>query len=90
MVDEVGDYHLLHDLDRRVWHNGAPGRNESAVGICYIGNTEPNDEQIQGIKRAIAYSENQLQKKLGVYGHKDNYATACPGATWPQWKVKLL
>lgn len=89
MVDAVGDYHILHDLDRRVWHSGAPGANDTKIGICYIGNTEPNDAQIKGMNKAILYSEQQLKKKLTINGHKDNYPTQCPGTTWPAWKSKL-
>ena len=90
MIDEVGDYHWLHDLDRRVWHNGAPGRNEKAIGICYIGNTEPNASQLSGMKKAIKFCETQLGIKLNIQGHKDAYATQCPGLTWDKWKIKLV
>ena len=89
MIDEVGDYHLLHDLDRRVWHNGAPNRNNIAIGICYIGNTQPNDAQIKGMQNAITYSEQQLGRDLTISGHRDTYATQCPGNSWPVWKSKL-
>ncbi len=89
MIDDVGDYHILHDLDRRVWHSGAPGANNTKVGICYIGNHTPNQMQLDGIKKAIQYSQNELGKTLSIEGHKYRYATSCPGPTWPGWKKEI-
>lgn len=89
IVAEDGTYYLLHDLDRRVWHNGAAGRNEVAVGICYIGNTEPNNTQMKGLRQAIKWCEQQLGIKLSIRGHKDSYPTQCPGSTWNNWKNEL-
>lgn len=90
MVDEVGDFHLLHDLDVRVWHNGGYLRNETAVGLCYTGNYEPNPAQRRGLREAIRWCERRLGRSLFVSGHKDTYATACPGPTWPAWKSEVL
>lgn len=90
MVDAVGDVHLLHDLTRRVWHNAGWLRNETAIGICYIGNYEPNPAQKRGLRQAIRWCQEQLGRALSVQGHKDTYATACPGPTWPGWKEEIL
>ena len=89
MIDHVGDVHLLHDLDRRVWHSGAPGANDTKVGICYIGDQEPNELQMEGIKQAILHAQNELGRSLLIDGHKDKYPTACPGPTWPNWRDKI-
>lgn len=89
MIEEDGTYYLLHDLDRRVWHNGGSNRNNIAIGICYTGITEPNNKQIEGIRKAIGWCEKQLQQKLVIKGHKDTYSTRCPGDTWHEWKSEL-
>jgi len=90
MVDEVGDIHLLHDLDIRVWHNGGPQRNERAVGLCYTGDYAPNELQMKGLREAVRWCEQQLGRKLEVRGHKDTYATACPGPFWPGWRPEVI
>jgi hypothetical protein len=90
MVDDVGDVHLLNDLNRRVWHNAGWLRNEVAIGICYTGNHEPNAAQKRGLRQAIEWCQQQLGRGLFVRGHKDTYATACPGPTWPGWIGEIL
>jgi len=90
IVDGAGVPYRCHDLDRRVWHNGAPGHNETRVGICYIGDHEPSAAQRAGLRAAIEDCERQLGRKLAVGGHKDNYATTCPGSTWPSWRSAVL
>lgn len=89
VVDEVGDVHLCQDLDRYVWHSAGPGANDATIGLCYTGNHEPNEAQLQGLRSAIKWCEAQLGRSLTIHGHKDNYATACPGPTWPSWKEKV-
>lgn len=90
IVDGAGVAYWCHDLDRRVWHNGASGHNESHVGICYIGDREPNAAQIRGLKAAIAFCQQQLGRTLTVSGHRDSYSTSCPGPAWPQWRSAVL
>lgn len=90
IVDNRGAVSWCHDLDRRVWHNGAPGRNERAIGICYIGDREPNAAQKRGIQNAIRWCQQQIGRTLIVAGHKDQYATSCPGPTWPTWRRDVL
>lgn len=89
VVDGSGTPHLCHDLDRRVWHNGGSGRNERAIGICYTGNIQPSSVQLKGLKEARLWCEEQISRKLTLQGHKDTYATACPGPAWPNWKSSV-
>lgn len=88
-VDEVGDYHLFHDLDRYVWHSAGPGANETSIGIVYTGTSRPNPRQIEGLRAALNYCEDVLGRLLKLRGHKDNYATECPGPFWPAWKSEI-
>lgn len=90
LVEGDGEVYYVQSLDKRVWHNGAPGRNERAIGICYTGDFAPNAKQKEGIKNAITWSQEQLSRSLSVLGHKDTYATACPGPAWPGWKPEIL
>lgn len=93
-IEAEGTVYLCHDLETRVWHSGANvsgvARNLSHIGICYAGDREPNAAQIAGLHEAIAWCEAQLGRNLEVEGHKDAYATTCPGPTWPSWKDDVL
>lgn len=94
VVDGNGQVNLCHDLDTRSWHSAAivngVSWNTTRVSVCYTGNTEPNDMQIHGINTAIKWVREQLGKNLPVDGHRDVYATLCPGNTWNIWKDKLI
>ena len=89
VVTGDGAVNICHDLTVRCWHSGAVvngvSRNVSHVGICYTGNVQPNSEQIEGLRRAIGWVEQQLGRRLTVEGHRSVYATACPGPTMDQW-----
>ena len=92
-VEENGRTVLAWDLETRVWHSAARvdgvARNRSHIGICYAGNRAPSDPQIKGIANAINWCERQLGHHLSIEGHKDVYATTCPGPLWPTWKAAL-
>lgn len=95
MVDYRGVVSLCHSLETRVWHSGAVvggvARNASHVGVCWIGDTEPNAAQIRGLGEAISYVQHTLGRKLAVEGHRDApYPTTCPGPTWPSWRSLVL
>lgn len=89
-VDEGGLVSLCHGLDTRTWHNGGPGRNERAIGLCYAGNAAPNATQRAGLRRAIKWCSERLGRSLTVAGHKDSSPTGCPGPAWPGWKAGVL
>ncbi|WP_461296342.1 peptidoglycan-binding protein [Streptomyces harbinensis] len=60
--------------------NTTLNRNHFAV-LAFVGSaghTEPTDAQVAGIRDAIAYlRQNGAGKE--IRGHRDGYATACPG-----------
>ena len=98
IVDGAGQLYLCHDLKVRTWHSGARvngiSRNVSHVGVCYIGDVEPNEAQLMGLKKAIEWVRDSIALDtawpLAIEGHRDApYATACPGPTWPAWKSRL-
>ncbi len=57
------------------------GQNTQSIGICLVGNfleQEPPEAQVQTLIYLIKdiYSRHG---QLPIYGHKDFYATTCPG-----------
>jgi hypothetical protein len=71
--------------------------NESAVGICLVGNFErsaPTARQMQSLMRLIRF----LQKRYGIpksriYGHNTTpgaQRTACPGKRFPMARLKSM
>lgn len=89
LVDGEGIAYLCHDLNVRVWGSGQPGANESQVHICYTGLIEPNAKQIPTIRNAVKWADDQFAWSLALKGHKDGYATQCPGPKWPDWKPAI-
>jgi hypothetical protein len=91
VVPADGNPRICHDLEVRTWHNGAPGRNTLARAICFIGDGNPSPKQITGIAEALLDMEHRLGRQLdNVQGHKDHYATSCPGPGWPGWKSAVM
>jgi N-acetylmuramoyl-L-alanine amidase len=61
------------------------GRNSTAFGIAWIGNYEtrlPKAQQFDATRWLIAELTKQGHLKPGapIFGHRDVYATACPGS----------
>ena len=57
------------------------GYNSNSVGICFEGNFEtekPTDKQIKSGYELINYIKG-IYPNISVKGHRDLYATACPG-----------
>jgi hypothetical protein len=89
-VNEDGTLYLCHNLDIRTWHNGGYLRNEKAWAICYAGNVQPNNRQMISIRNGILLGQELLKRTVAVYGHRDNYATTCPGESWRTWRPLIL
>lgn len=89
-VDGQGVAYLCHDFNVRVWGSGQPGANETQIHCCYAGDVEPNAAQLAAIKAAIGWADAELKRALVVKGHKDGYATECPGPKWPAWRDAIL
>lgn len=91
-VEQTGLLVWCHDANKRVWGSGQAGMNEKAIHICYSGNTAPNEAQIDGLQRGKIFAQYSMLTgtHLQVVGHKDGYATQCPGATWDTWKSRIV
>lgn len=90
VIPADGSVCLCHDLETRCWHSGAVingvSRNRSHVGICYIGDVEPNEAQLAGLASAWRWVMGELGRDLPAEGHRDApYPTSCPGPEWPHW-----
>lgn len=96
VIPATGYVALCHNLDVRCWHSGAivegVSRNLTHVGICYVGNQEPNLAQLAGIRAALRWVEENPGHPLeSIEGHRDApYPTACPGPAWPRWRPEIL
>lgn len=87
-------YNFLVDYKGRIYEGRgwltvgahAPGHNTSGIGVCMIGR---NGDDTPAAKRAIRWLYDQASKKAGrkltMLGHKDVYATSCPGTRLHAW-----
>jgi hypothetical protein len=71
------------------------GQNSwDSLGVCLIGNfmeSPPSDAQINATASVIAQLVKALKLSTDqVFGYSELVNTQSPGATWPQWKPKLL
>jgi hypothetical protein len=70
--------------DRYTYHCGVYNINLTSIAICFIGdysNETPSKEALASAKKII----EELKEKYpitNIYGHKELYATACPGRWW--------
>lgn len=97
-------YHFLVHQDGRTEYTqpieivsyGVARRNDNTLHICLTGDftdAPPGEPQIQAARKLVENLCYALGRVYPVVGHTDiaveGYATACPGATWPQWKHRL-
>lgn len=76
-------------LRRRNSANGDTALNEQDYAVLLMvgssGLTEPTDEQLHGARDAIEYCREEGPAGDWLGGHKDGYATTCPGAAVYAW-----
>lgn len=97
-------YHFLVHQDGRIEYTqgievvsfGVARRNDNTLHICLVGNwtqRQPPEAQLVAARKLIDNLCFDLGRVYPVVGHKEialrDYATACPGATWAQWKGRL-
>lgn len=91
-------YHFLVRKDGSIYRGrpenaiGAhcPGVNDKSIGICAEGSYD-TETMPASQKNALIELGIYLKSKYGikqVYGHKDLYATACPGNNYPLAEIK--
>ncbi len=89
VVSQTGSVYRTGDLAEVRYHVAA--RNRECVGVCLPGDWRaeaPPAMQLQAAARVVAFLKARLPW-AEVKGHKEvalQYATACPGATWPSWR----
>lgn len=76
-------------LRRRNSANGNTALNEQDYAVCLLvgssGLTKPTDAQLDGARDAIDYCRKNGPAGTWLGGHRDGYATACPGDTVYAW-----
>lgn len=98
-------YHFLVHQDGRIEYTqgievtsyGVARRNDNTLHICLVGNwteRQPSEAQLVATRKLIDNLCFALGRIYPVVGHTEiappDYATACPGATWTQWKGRLM
>ncbi|MFE3049628.1 N-acetylmuramoyl-L-alanine amidase [Streptomyces albidoflavus] len=76
-------------LSRRNSANGNTALNEQDYAVLLMvgssGLTKPTDAQLDGARDAIDYCRTKGGAGSWLGGHRDGYATACPGDTVYAW-----
>lgn len=79
-------------LKRRNSANGNTSLNEQDYAICLLvgssGLTKPTIDQLHGARDALEYVRKQGPAGSWIGGHRDGYATACPGSAIYDWVKK--
>jgi len=76
-------------LRRRNSANGNTSLNEQDYALCLLvgssGLTKPTDTQLAGARDAIDYCRREGPAGTWLGGHRDGFATTCPGDTVYAW-----
>jgi hypothetical protein len=76
-------------LTRRNSANGSTSLNEQDYAVLLMvgssGLTKPTDEQLHGARDAIEYCRSEGPAGTWLGGHRDGYATQCPGEAVYAW-----
>lgn len=76
-------------LRRRNSANGSTSLNERHYAVCALvgnsGHTRPTEAQLHGVRDAIEYCRAQGPAGSEIRGHRDGYATDCPGGPLYAW-----
>jgi hypothetical protein len=79
-------------LRRRNSANGSTTLNEQDYAVCLLvgssGLTRPTDAQLHGARDAIDYCRTEGPAGTWLGGHRDGYATTCPGDAVYTWAKK--
>ncbi|MFH8926404.1 peptidoglycan recognition family protein [Streptomyces pristinaespiralis] len=79
-------------LRRRNSANGNTTLNEQDYAVCLLvgssGLTRPTDAQLHGARNAIDYCRSEGPAGTWLGGHRDGYATSCPGDPIYVWAKK--
>lgn len=93
-------YNFLVDAQGRIFEGrgwdvvGAhcEGFNTPAVGVCFLGDDDPGQDITDAARASILALHQENTRRAGHdldrLGHRDKYATACPGDEGYAWFVK--
>lgn len=72
--------------------NGNQALNQAHYAVCAMvgdeGLTKPTDDQLNGIRDAIEWLRADGGAETEIKGHRDGYATECPGGPLYDWVKK--
>ncbi|MEU0181390.1 peptidoglycan-binding protein [Streptomyces sp. NPDC006207] len=89
LVCEHGSVFEGRGTHRRTGANGSQALNEQDYAVCALlgskGMTVPTDAMLNGLVDAIEWLRRSGDAGLWVGGHRDGYATACPGDQLYAW-----
>ncbi|MET9506928.1 peptidoglycan recognition family protein [Streptomyces flavidovirens] len=92
LVCTHGDVYEGRGLRRRNSANGSTALNEQDYAVCLLvgstGLTQPTDAQLNGARDAIDYCREEGPAGTWLGGHRDGYATTCPGDAVYAWAAK--
>ena len=87
--DGAIDYTL--DWQECGWHAGGQN-NIDYLAICLTGwwdGRTPSEAQLTATRELVAALQHAFGTWFPVVGHKQIYASACPGDTWEQWRERV-
>lgn len=89
LVCEHGYVYEGRGARRRTGANGNATLNSRHYAVCALlgssGLTEPSDAMLHGLRDAIEYLREHGGAGGEIRGHRDGYATACPGKALYAW-----
>lgn len=92
LVCEHGTVFEGRGLHRRTGANGNASLNSQHYAVCGLlgssGLTTPPDAMLSGIRDAIEYLRKGGDAGAEIKGHRDGYATSCPGGPLYAWVKK--
>lgn len=94
LVCEHGTVYEGRGAHKRTGANGNATLNSEHYAVCALlgssGLTKPTDAMLNGIRDAIEYLREHGNAGPEVRGHRDGYATACPGEPLYAWVKKSV
>lgn len=92
LVCEHGYVYEGRGAHKRTGANGNYTLNSGHYAVCALlgseGVTEPTDAMLHGIRDAIEWLRTHGDAGNEIKGHRDGYATACPGGPLYAWVQK--
>jgi peptidoglycan hydrolase-like protein with peptidoglycan-binding domain len=91
VVCEHGSVFEGRGPNRRSGANGTAALNTATYSVCALvakeggGLDHPTDAQLHGVRDAIEWLRSEGEAGNYIGGHRDGYATTCPGAPLYDW-----